>query len=340
MAQWLEYEFTDREVRGSNPNSASRLSSSRPRPPGSIPALVPPSGGMEVRHRKGATREVADRKIRGLNPTFASRLPLSRLGQPGSIPAFVFINSEWRKQRGDQPLTWQKGIKEITKRLGAVGATRLPGWGAHMAANRFQWRSCCQFLSRLPELSNESWLYGSEASVLNTDVMLSMMMMMRELTGQKVQGSGPTSASWRFLLSRLGQSGSNSALVLPSADIAVRHSKGATDETLFIINQLEKIWNRLGSHNSQIPNYLKKSHYCLKAYLHIKISRYHRETLLAKPTGEYLPVNKLKNVDTKWAAEDEGDVAGPRVSRLDKDIWGGMSQAPNSKNTSVRSCAF
>ncbi|KER29503.1 hypothetical protein T265_03878 [Opisthorchis viverrini] len=72
-------------------------------------------------------------------------------------------------------------MKEITKRLGAVGATRLPGWGPRdphcawletlqdMAANRCQWRSCCQLLFRL---------YGSEASVLNTDVMLSMMMMM------------------------------------------------------------------------------------------------------------------------------------------------------------------
>ncbi|KER20505.1 hypothetical protein T265_10955 [Opisthorchis viverrini] len=91
---------------------------------------------------------------------------------------------------GGQPLTWQRSMKEITRRLGAVGATRLPGWGPRdphcawletlqdMAANRCQWRSCCQFLSRLPELPNKSWLYGSEVSVLNTDVMLSMMMMM------------------------------------------------------------------------------------------------------------------------------------------------------------------
>ncbi|KER25299.1 hypothetical protein T265_07234 [Opisthorchis viverrini] len=81
-------------------------------------------------------------------------------------------------------------MKEITKRLGAVGATRLPGWGPRdphcawletlqdMAANLCQWRFCCQILSRLPELSNKLRLYGSEASMLNTDVMLSMMMMM------------------------------------------------------------------------------------------------------------------------------------------------------------------
>ncbi|KER26985.1 hypothetical protein T265_05891 [Opisthorchis viverrini] len=37
-------------------------------------------------------------------------------------------NSEWHKQRGGQPLTWQRSMNETTKSLGAVGATRLPGW--------------------------------------------------------------------------------------------------------------------------------------------------------------------------------------------------------------------
>ncbi|KAG5444121.1 hypothetical protein CSKR_101607 [Clonorchis sinensis] len=39
------------------PTSASRLSLSRLGKPGSIPALVLPSGGMAARHRKGATGE-------------------------------------------------------------------------------------------------------------------------------------------------------------------------------------------------------------------------------------------------------------------------------------------
>ncbi|KER30038.1 hypothetical protein T265_03416 [Opisthorchis viverrini] len=90
-------------------------------------------------------------------------------------------SSGWRKQRGGQPLTWRRSMKEITKRLGVVGATHLQGWGPRgphcawletlqdMAANGCQWRSCCQFLSRLPELSSKSLLYGSEATVLNTD---------------------------------------------------------------------------------------------------------------------------------------------------------------------------
>ncbi|KER25885.1 hypothetical protein T265_06740 [Opisthorchis viverrini] len=75
---------------------------------------------------------------------------------------FSTPNSEWRKQRGGQPFTWQRSMKEITKGLGAVGATRLPGSGPRdpycawletlydMATNRCQWRSC-QFLSRLPD---------------------------------------------------------------------------------------------------------------------------------------------------------------------------------------------
>ncbi|KAG5449914.1 hypothetical protein CSKR_103649 [Clonorchis sinensis] len=57
MAQRLERERTDRKVRGSNPSSASRLLLSRLGQPGSIPALVLPSGGMAARHRKGATGE-------------------------------------------------------------------------------------------------------------------------------------------------------------------------------------------------------------------------------------------------------------------------------------------
>ncbi|KAG5454952.1 hypothetical protein CSKR_105888 [Clonorchis sinensis] len=54
-SQWLEREFTDRKVRSWNPTSESRLLLSRLGQPGSIPALVLPSGGMAARHRKGVT---------------------------------------------------------------------------------------------------------------------------------------------------------------------------------------------------------------------------------------------------------------------------------------------
>ncbi|KAG5443326.1 Thioredoxin domain-containing protein 17 [Clonorchis sinensis] len=60
MAQWLEREFFDWKVRGSNPISVSRLPLSRLGRPGSIPTLVLPSGGTVVKHRKGATPERYD----------------------------------------------------------------------------------------------------------------------------------------------------------------------------------------------------------------------------------------------------------------------------------------
>ncbi|KER22682.1 LOW QUALITY PROTEIN: hypothetical protein T265_14800 [Opisthorchis viverrini] len=47
--KWLEREFTDREVRGTNPSSASRHPLSRLGQPGGIPALVLPSGCMAAR---------------------------------------------------------------------------------------------------------------------------------------------------------------------------------------------------------------------------------------------------------------------------------------------------
>ncbi|KER24099.1 hypothetical protein T265_08143 [Opisthorchis viverrini] len=53
--KWLERKFTDREVRGSNPTSASRLPLSSHGRPGSIPALVLHSCGMAARHRKDAS---------------------------------------------------------------------------------------------------------------------------------------------------------------------------------------------------------------------------------------------------------------------------------------------
>ncbi|KAG5455301.1 hypothetical protein CSKR_105147 [Clonorchis sinensis] len=114
---------TDPPVRGSNLTSASRIHPSKLAQPGSILALVPPSGGMAVRQRDRLTGvrnrdlsvvvflgfqptfkyysrmssrwpkwlecEFTDRKVRGSNPTSVSRLPLSRLGQPRSIPALV-----------------------------------------------------------------------------------------------------------------------------------------------------------------------------------------------------------------------------------------------------------
>ncbi|KER22216.1 hypothetical protein T265_09639 [Opisthorchis viverrini] len=67
LPKWLEREFTDWKVRGSNPTSASRLPLSKFGQPGSIPdplvqpgsiaALVLPSGDMADRHRKSVRAE-------------------------------------------------------------------------------------------------------------------------------------------------------------------------------------------------------------------------------------------------------------------------------------------
>ncbi|KER25425.1 hypothetical protein T265_07108 [Opisthorchis viverrini] len=62
MTKWLEREFTDRKVRGSNSTPVFRLSLSRPVQLGSVLALVQPLGGMTVRHRMGATAERLDRR--------------------------------------------------------------------------------------------------------------------------------------------------------------------------------------------------------------------------------------------------------------------------------------
>ncbi|KER22292.1 hypothetical protein T265_09577 [Opisthorchis viverrini] len=78
--KWLEREFTDRKVRGSNPTSAFRLPLSRLGQPGSIPALVQLSGDMAVRHRKGAAAGRISKKLIGLNAVFES----IEYDQPGS----------------------------------------------------------------------------------------------------------------------------------------------------------------------------------------------------------------------------------------------------------------
>ncbi|KER33390.1 hypothetical protein T265_12614 [Opisthorchis viverrini] len=79
---------------------------------------------------------------------------------------FSMPNSEWRKQRDGQLLRMrQRSMKEITKRLGAVGATRLPGWGPRdphcawletpqdMTTNRCQCHA-----ARVDESKKNTWL--------------------------------------------------------------------------------------------------------------------------------------------------------------------------------------
>ncbi|KAG5441054.1 hypothetical protein CSKR_101287 [Clonorchis sinensis] len=95
MDLWLESEFIDRKVRDSNPNSASRFPLFSLGQPGSIPALVLPSGGMTARSRKGVTTErFFKENLRGSNPNPASRRPLSSLEQLDGISALVLPSSD------------------------------------------------------------------------------------------------------------------------------------------------------------------------------------------------------------------------------------------------------
>ncbi|GAA57186.1 hypothetical protein CLF_112303 [Clonorchis sinensis] len=86
-------------------------------------------------------------------------------------------------------------MKEITKRLGAVGATRLPGWvppGPHcalletlqdMPADRRQWRSC-QFLSRLPDCEMGVTLSDEELVHMSTSELRSLLLR-RQVTAEE-----------------------------------------------------------------------------------------------------------------------------------------------------------
>ncbi|KER24495.1 hypothetical protein T265_07860 [Opisthorchis viverrini] len=62
--EWLESEFTDRKVRGSNPTSASRLPLSRFGQPGSIPAFVLSSVAWQL----GTKRVLQLNDINGVSP--------------------------------------------------------------------------------------------------------------------------------------------------------------------------------------------------------------------------------------------------------------------------------
>ncbi|KAG5440988.1 hypothetical protein CSKR_109694 [Clonorchis sinensis] len=101
--KWLEREFTERKVRDSNPTSASRLPLSRLRQPGSIPALVLPSGCMAARHRKDVTAEpleadVAD--VQGTNkkaPSVLSTTLGSRRSPRASINLTFCLNPNCTK---------------------------------------------------------------------------------------------------------------------------------------------------------------------------------------------------------------------------------------------------
>ncbi|GAA55658.1 hypothetical protein CLF_108583 [Clonorchis sinensis] len=115
--KWLERELTDRKVRGSNPTSASRLPLSRLGQPGSIPALVQPSGGMAVRHRKGATAE----RFSGLRKTRTPRSVIEKLEDTGIKQNY---QNSLLKRLSDSSMLDIKGHCEQTSK--ALLRARLP----------------------------------------------------------------------------------------------------------------------------------------------------------------------------------------------------------------------
>ncbi|KAG5455047.1 hypothetical protein CSKR_100956 [Clonorchis sinensis] len=236
--RWQECESTDRKVRGSNPTSASRLPLSRLGQPGSILALVHPSGGMAARHRKEC--ESTDRKVRGSNPTSASRLPLSRLGQPGSILALV-------RPSGGMAARHRKAVAPF-RCLAAMppeGCTRariLPGCpsldrGSRKAEVGFEPRTFRSVNSRsnhLGHLAPSQINYGCTFLVMTIPIHYHLPVYARDgsvVNGRTYWPEGP----W-FEPSLLGQPGSIPALVHPSGGMAARRRKGVTAERFVLFN--------------------------------------------------------------------------------------------------------
>ncbi|CAH8647362.1 unnamed protein product [Dicrocoelium dendriticum] len=104
-------------------------------------------------HASSLEQQIALNKLRWLGHVL--RMPGHRLPRRA---LFSLPGVGWRKARGGQKLTWQREMKSLTTKLGAVGPSRLPGWSPRdspcawletlqdMARNRHQWRVCCRLL--------------------------------------------------------------------------------------------------------------------------------------------------------------------------------------------------
>ncbi|KAG5446073.1 hypothetical protein CSKR_103847 [Clonorchis sinensis] len=236
--QWLEREFTDRKVRGSNPTSVSRLPLSRLGQSGSIPALVLPLGGMAATHRKGVTAErvthvakyvVSGSILGGLRSANVNELT----GEIAQCLEREF--TEWKMAHNNNNNNNNNNRSAVTpfRCLAAMppkGSTRagiLPGCpsldrGGREAEVGFEPRMAHRPYPRLnnsSERPGRMWHYADSAPYSEIAQRLE-----RERTDRKVRGSNPASA-YRLPLSRLGQPGSIPALMLPSGGMAARHRK-------------------------------------------------------------------------------------------------------------------
>ncbi|KER26734.1 hypothetical protein T265_06096 [Opisthorchis viverrini] len=252
----LEREFTNRKVRGSNPTSASRFPLSRLGQPGSIPALVLPSGSVAVGHQKGATAE-------GLNDLwYTGRTnaigPEERQSCHSDSSLPLLYRVRWleclerefidRKICGSNPTSVSRLPLSRLGQPGNIPALVPPSCG--MAA-----RYRMNMLQKRPELRipltgihSHPWMrqhaefsltrctaalldwespnlkstLDNRSDYVNRRGARWPKWLEREFTDRKVRGSNPTSA-FRLLLSRLTQPGSIQALVQPSGGMAVGH---------------------------------------------------------------------------------------------------------------------
>ncbi|KAG5452250.1 hypothetical protein CSKR_106884, partial [Clonorchis sinensis] len=92
LRRWLEREFTDRKVRGSNPTSASRFPLSRLGHLGSIPVLVQPWGGIILLKQEAVLQNFDNEES---DPNYASSAPLiaarkiSRVNMVGRVGILI-----------------------------------------------------------------------------------------------------------------------------------------------------------------------------------------------------------------------------------------------------------
>ncbi|KER24477.1 hypothetical protein T265_07847 [Opisthorchis viverrini] len=224
--KWIEREFTDRKVRGSNLTSDFRLPLSRFGQPCSIPNLMQPSGGMAARHRKGVTAERWYERL-------ASSVLNTRRSSFNQINLVMIIDSmtsiEQYSQLEELVIAaldyYDTYDRKFFRFFYTENSTSV--W-------QYFYGSCphqticadCQFSPHSCAFIWARWLKWLEP----------------ESADRKVRGSNPTSAT-RLPLFRLGQPGSISALVLPSGSMAARHRKGVTAERFhaFILSHIEKI---------------------------------------------------------------------------------------------------